>query len=207
MSSVPLSVGSAARRVRCRRCSQAWNCWKKLVGINLEHSCTFFWLTPACRSSDLSIRSSSLSPRARIRSTFSVMMFFTPSTWSLKVCTLFSGSTCTPTPPCRQATGHKTQLSQEKDILILQKVFSSNFLKRGTEETNSPYDIKDLVDSGEEKCERLRGIEGWRNRGTGRWRDGEMEGWGDRARKRWRDGAPVRLPFVTCDGQTVTVLR
>lgn len=34
--------------------------------------------------------------------------------------------------------------------------------------------LKILVDSGEEKCERLGGIEGWRNGGMGRWRDGEM---------------------------------
>lgn len=41
-------------------------------------------------------------------------------------------------------TDDRTQLSQEKDILILHKVFSSNFLKGGTKETNSPYDIKDF---------------------------------------------------------------
>lgn len=73
--------------------------------VDTKHLCTLCWLTPACRSSDLSIRSSSLSPRARILSTFSVMMFFTPSTWSLRDCTLSWGSTWTPTPPCRQRTG------------------------------------------------------------------------------------------------------
>lgn len=64
-------------------------------------------LTPACRSSDLSMRSSSLSPRARIRSTFCVMMFFTPSTWSLKTCTLSCGSA--PTPPRSFSSATKTQ--------------------------------------------------------------------------------------------------
>lgn len=99
-------------------------------------------------------------------------MFFTPSTWSLKVCTLSSGSTCTPTPPCRQTTGHNS-VRKKNPFDSAESLFRYLFWKERPKKQTLLMILKTLVDSGEEKCERLGGIEGWRNRGMGRWRDGE----------------------------------